>query len=409
MLLAAVLALRPAPAQAAEPSTRISVLGSLAGLRLFEQFEARFWREQVPRLTGGRLEASATPFDVTGIRGQDMLHLIRLGVVPFGTVLVSLAANDEPELAAPNLAMLAPDIGSMRRVMQSYRPRLASILKEHYGAELLAVYAYPAQVLFCTTPLPNLEAVRGRRVRTGDYSQADAVAALGGLPTVLPFGALRGALEQRGIDCLITGSLSGNQAGLHPMLAQVHGMPIAWGLSIFAANQDAWAALPAEQRTALRRGLAVLEQEVWTAAGQDTEDGFHCNAGWPDCRSGSPGALIWQQPGPEDETVRRRLLAEQVLPGWVARCGEECRTAWNTYLAPMTRIFLPAADGALPPAAQPGAGTPGAGPLVPAGPFPAAQAWGVQGAGMPGAGSQAMTGGLPASITAPAASSTSSR
>jgi hypothetical protein len=45
--------------------------------------------------------------------------------------------------------------------------------------------------------------------------------------------------------------------------------------------------------------------------------------------------------GAEDETIRRRLLADAVLPGWIARCGEECRDAWNTYLAPLTRIVLP--------------------------------------------------------------------
>jgi hypothetical protein len=177
------------------------------------------------------------------------------------------------------------------------------------------------------------------------------------------------------IDCAITGSLSGNQLGLHRVTVQIHPMAIAWGLSIFAANEQAWAAIPPDLQQTIRRGLARLETDVWAAAGQDTEDGFLCNAGRTGCRSGSVGDMQWQPAiSSEDETMRRRLLADTVLPAWVDRCGEDCRNAWNTYLAPMTRIFLPDPGK---PVDQPGSAT--------------------------------LTGAPPASMTAPASSNTSSR
>jgi TRAP-type C4-dicarboxylate transport system substrate-binding protein len=380
---------QPAPVADSARPLRIPVVGSLSGVSLYERLEAPFWRDQLPRLSGGSAQADIVPYDTSGIRGQDMLHLIRLGVVPFGTVQLGLAANDEPELGGPNLAMLAPDIGTLRRLVQAYRPHLSSLLRQHYGAELLAIYAYPAQVLFCAAPLPGLEALRGRRVRVSQASQADVVEALGGRAIVTPYPRLREDLKNGLTDCAITGSSSGNQLGLHRLTAQVHGLPINWGLSVFAANGQAWSALPPALQRSLRNGLAGLENEVWAAAARDTEDGFLCNAGHEECRDGTRGGLRWEPPSAADETLRRRLLADTVVPGWIARCGEECRVAWNTYLAPMTRIFIPAADGALPPLAQPRAAMPET-MLV-------------------DAGSQAMTGGLPASMTAPASSSTSSR
>lgn len=384
--LAGWLAAQQAAAQAPQPVAQLSaaslpgvsrlpVVGGLAGVRLYEDYERVFWRETLPQLTGGRVQGDIVAFDSSGIRGQDMLHLMRLGVVPFGTALLSLAANDEPELAAPNLPMLAPDLGTLRRVVQAYRPHLATLLKQQYGVEMLAVYAYPAQVLFCRQPFSRLEELRGKRVRVSNASQGDAMAALGAMPMVTPFAAMMDEISAGRMDCAITGSLSGNQLGLHRVTAQIHPMAIAWGLSVFGANEQAWAALSPNVQQTLRRGLARLETDVWSAAGQDTEDGFLCNAGRPECRAGSVGQMRWQPViSPEDETMRRRLLAETVLPAWVERCGEDCRTAWNTYLAPMTRIFLPEAS------------------------KPANQA-----------GSAMLTAGPPASITAPASNNTSSR
>lgn len=330
-----------APAQAQEQPLRLQVVGGLADVRLYEQYERPFWREELPRISGGKLQADIVPFDSSGIRGQDMLHLMRLGVTPFGTALLSLVGSDEPELAAPNLAMLAPELSTLRRVVQVYRPHLTALLKERYGVELLAIYAYPAQVLFCTDPLPRLESMRGRRVRVSNPSQADAMQALGAIPVQTPFASQASELRGGRIDCTITGSLSGNQLGLHRMTRQIHPMAISWGLSIFGANGQVWSALPVEAQQAMRRGLARLELAVWAAAGQDTEDGFLCNTGHHGCQSGTLGSMRREAITPEDDTARLRLLAEAVIPGWIARCGGDCRRAWNTHLAPLLRIFLP--------------------------------------------------------------------
>ena len=49
-----------------------------------------------------------------------MLNLMRLGVIPFGTALLSQVSNEYPELGTPDIAGLNPDMPTMRRVVAAY-------------------------------------------------------------------------------------------------------------------------------------------------------------------------------------------------------------------------------------------------------------------------------------------------
>ena len=80
----------------------------------YVRYEEPFWRRRIGDLTGGRVVAEIAPFDRSGIRGQEMLQLMRLGVVPFGTALLAVVASEEPELNAVDLPALSPDIATLR-------------------------------------------------------------------------------------------------------------------------------------------------------------------------------------------------------------------------------------------------------------------------------------------------------
>ncbi|TCZ63212.1 TRAP transporter substrate-binding protein [Roseicella aquatilis] len=312
------------------PAIEIKVVGGLASVSQYVHHEAPFWTERVPRLTRGRLRADIAPFDRSGIRGQEMLQLMRLGVVPFGTVLLALASADEPELNAVDLPMLNPDLGTLRRTEALLRPRLEALLHERYGVKLLAVYAYPSQVMFCQGAFRGLGDLAGRRVRVSSVGQSELIQALGGIPVVLPFAEIVPAVRAGTVQCAITGTLSGNAIGLHEATTHLSPVAISWGVSIFGANEHAWAALPPEMRAALRHGLADLQEDMWRAAGQETADGLACNAGHPACTGGRRGRMAMVEDRPEDRARRRQLLTDIVLPAWVRRCGAECAETWNS-------------------------------------------------------------------------------
>ncbi|MES2959431.1 MAG: TRAP transporter substrate-binding protein [Pseudomonadota bacterium] len=320
------------------PAQRLRIVGGLAGLNVFVNHEEPFWTRELARLSGGRFGAEIVPFDRAGIRSQEVLTLLRLGVVPFATVQASSAGVKDAEILAVDLAGLNPDMKTLRRTVAAIRPHMETMLRERHGIEALALYVYPAQVLFCKEALSGLDGLKGRRVRTSGPTQADWVEALGGQPVTTSFVDILPNLRGGSIDCAITGTMSGNTIGLHELTTHIHPMAITWGLSIFAANSAAWAALPPDLQVLLRRELPRLEQAVWDEAERETEDGFACSVGAATCRKGRRGQMTGLAITPADEQRRRAIFSSTVLPRWLQRCGEGCAAVWNRSIAPVAGV-----------------------------------------------------------------------
>ncbi len=338
VLLALLAFFSSSPATAQNGPIRIKVVGGLAGVSQYTSYEEPFWRRRITELTDGRVVAEIAPFDRSGIRGQEMLQLMRLGVVPFGTALLAVIATEEPEFNAVDLPALSPDMRTLRETVSAFRPQLEGLLRERYGIELLGVYTYPAQVVFCTRPFNGLSDLSGRRVRTSSVGQSEMIQALGATPVVTPFAEIVAAIRGGVVECAITGTFSGNAIGLHEVTSHVHAMAITWGISVFGANATAWAALPADIQEQMRAGVTELEREIWAASDRETGEGLACNAGLPTCSTGRRGTMTVVPVSAADDERRRRLLTEVVLPRWVSRCGPDCVEAWNERLAPVFGI-----------------------------------------------------------------------
>lgn len=341
-LAAASGAVAQTPAQPAADAAalRLRIIGGLDGINQFTRQEEPFWTRHLPAVTNGRVRAEIQPFDRVGIRAQDMLRLLRLGVVPFGTVLLSLAIADDPLVGLADLPGANPDMATLRQAVAAYRPVLAAHLRQAHGVELLALYAYPAQVLFCQRAFAALGDLAGRRVRVSSAPQADFIQALGAVPVLAPFAELLPRLQAGQIDCAITGTMSGNTIGLHLATSHLHALPITWGLSLFAANKLAWAGLPADVRQLLLRELPQLEQAIWADADRETDEGIACNTGSTTCKPGQRGHMTLVTPTAGDRAQLRSLLADSLLPRWAARCGPACSVAWNSSLAPVVGVRL---------------------------------------------------------------------
>lgn len=327
----------------AAAATELRIVGGLAGVNQYKQLEEPFWKSEIGRLSNGRLSASISPFDRSGLKGQEMLQLMRLGVVQFGTAILSLADTEDPQLNAIDLSGLNTDIGSLKRSVAAYRPFLERTLLDRYGIVLLAVYAYPAQVLFCTNEFTGLSGLAGRKVRTSSVSQSDVMTALGAIPTVVPFAQTVDAVKKRVVDCAVTGTLSGNEIGLADTTSYLHALPLNWGVSIFAANAAAWDGLSPEDRQVITEGLRKLERDVWTSAEKDTTMGIQCNVGSDQCRGVPAKAMRLVPSQPRDEATVRKVLIDAVLPRWAERCGKPCIESWNSSMAPATGIIFDAA------------------------------------------------------------------
>ena len=234
-------------------------------------------------------------------------------------------SGNEPELNAVDLPILNPDMVSLRKTVGLYRGHLHDILLQKYGIELLGIYAYPAQVIYCKERFDTLKDLAGRKVRTSSVGQSEMMSALGAVPIVTPFSEIISAIKTGVADCAITGTMSGSEIGLPNVTSYISPMAISWGLSFFGANRLAWDQLPADIREALRDGIGGLERAIWTAADRETEAGLACNIGSDACASDKIFHMKVVSLTPDDDLFRRKLLTTSILPKWIQRCGRDSR------------------------------------------------------------------------------------
>ncbi len=342
--LCGVLALWGSLAQAQPPPThKLRIVGGAAGLNKYTRHEEPFWTKELSRLSAGKFTADIVPLDSAGVLGADMLRLIQLGVVPFGTASVSFLAAKNPVFSAPDLAGLNPDMASLKKSVAAFRPYLESTLRKQHGIEVLAIYVYPAQVIFCKKPLASLADLAGRRVRVGSPTQSDFVGALGAVPVLTGVIHLMANMASGNTECAVTGSMTGNTLGLHEVTTHVHALPINWAMSFFGANLAVWDALPPDLKTLLRRELPKLEAAIWSESERETAEGLACNRGAADCRSGRKGRMVEVAVSAQDERRSQEIFTSTVLPNWLRRCGTHCAVVWNQSIGPVRGIMVPPA------------------------------------------------------------------
>ena len=319
----------------------LRIVGGLNGLHQYTQREEPFWAHELQRLSDGRYRAEIVPFDRAGVQGPDMLRLLEFGVIPFGTALLSNISSQYPELAAPDLAGLNPDIASLRKNVAAFRPYLEKTLREDHGIELLGIYTYPAQVLFCKSPFVGLSDLAGRQIRVSSPTQADFVSAIGATPILLRLQQVLGNLQNGTLDCAITGAMSGNTLGLDQQTRYLYGMPITWGLSLFGANRAAWNNLPSDLRSLLAREIPRLETAIWADSERESLEGIACNTGTTGCQTGHAGTMKNIPSSAADEQLRRTIFSRAVLQRWVQRSGGRSADLWNQTIGNSSGLRTP--------------------------------------------------------------------
>lgn len=329
------------PAQAAAssdgkatPAIKLRIVGGLGNLNQYLRFEEPFWNKEFATLTQGQATATVVAYDKAGMRTHEVMRLMQLGVVPFGTALMSGIVSNDPELAALDLAGLNPDMATLRRSVVAFRPHLERVMRERHGIEVLALYVYPAQVTFCTRPFKGLSDLAGRRVRISNPTQADLIRPFGAIPVQTEFAEVVANMRNGNVDCAITGAMSGNTIGLHEVATHLHSGAITWGLSVFGANQAAWQALPDTVRNVIKTQLPKVEQAIWADSEKQTLEGVACNTGRGECALGKPGHMTEVKTNQQDDKRLREAFRTSVLPAWLARCGNACVPVWNTVMAP---------------------------------------------------------------------------
>lgn len=337
---------QPPAGVAATPGSvmHLRIVGGLASVNQYTRNEEPFWTQELFSLSGGKYSAEIVPFDRAGVPGSDILRLLKLGVMPFGTALISFLEPQYPHYAASDLAGLNPDMATLKKNVAAFRPYLTHELLTRHNIELLAMYVYPAQVVFCKAPFASLADLKGRRIRASTSSQADFLSALGAMPVITGFAQIVSNITSGNIDCAVTGTMSGNTLGLHEVTSHISSLPVTWGLAIFAANKAAWDALPSDLRILLRRELPRLEASIWAQSERETTEGLACNTGSVGCGNGRMGKMLQVNQSPQDKRLQQEIFTATVLPRWLVRCGPVCPEVWQQTIGQSSGIKIKAAQ-----------------------------------------------------------------
>jgi TRAP-type C4-dicarboxylate transport system substrate-binding protein len=259
------------------------------------------------------------------------------GVVEFGTATLSYFAGDNPINEAIDLAGLAPDVKTARQVTEAFAPVYAKMYGDDAKVRILGISTYPGQVLFCNAPIRSLADIKGKKVRTSSRTQADFVEALGGASVTMAFGEVVPALQNKVVDCAITGSLSGYSAKWYEVSTHLLALPINWNQQIHAVNQGAWEKLDPKVRDFLQARIKTMVDEIWDAAAKQTQEGYDCNTGAAACTRPVKGKMVLVQPSDADRAQLAKI-SEVVLNKWAARCSAKCVADWNGTVGKLLKV-----------------------------------------------------------------------
>ncbi|MCZ7564754.1 MAG: TRAP transporter substrate-binding protein DctP [Burkholderiales bacterium] len=134
-------------------------------------------------------------------------------------------------------------------------------------------------MIFCNGEIKGLSDLKGKKVRTGNRTLAEFVEALGGTGVTMAFSEVVPALQNKVVDCAITGTLSGNSAKWHEVSTHIYALPVGWSQVMHAANVRTWNKLAPPVRSFLQAEIARLEDAIWKAMDNETQQGFDCNTG----------------------------------------------------------------------------------------------------------------------------------
>jgi TRAP-type C4-dicarboxylate transport system substrate-binding protein len=310
-------------------NVKVSVVGTWSMLSQYKQFERPFWSETITENSDGAVIADVKGFNEMGLKGSEVVRLMKSGVIDFGSTVLGYLAADNPKNEAIDLAGLSPNIETAKIVSDAYKTELSELYNKTYDIKLLGLWPYSAQVLFCNTPITGLSDLKGKKIRTSNRTLAEFVGALGGVGVTMSFGEVVQSLQKGVVDCAITGSMSGYSAKWHEVTTHLYTLPLGWANVMHAVSNKAWNKLPKATQDYIEQEISGLESNIWKGAALETEQGIACNTGYGKCQSGEPANLILVEYTERESKLLDNILSDHVLPLWAERCGKPCVNKWN--------------------------------------------------------------------------------
>ncbi len=313
------------------PKINLKVSGGNQTQNMFRYIYKPFFTEELPKKTGGAITTTFGSIEELGIRGPEVLRLLRLGVFDISEGTLSYMAGEDPRFDALDLPGITLDIDTQRKTVEAYRPILAKVMAEKFNTRLLSMSPIALQVYYCKGKIDGIGSLKGKKVRTFNRAMSDLIEGVGGSTVNLPFAEVIPAMQRGVADCAVTGTSAGNTARWWEVTDHLYLLPMGWSMTFFGANTKSWAALDAKMQEFLEKEFAAMEDRMWAQAKADIQDGINCNSARQPCKDGilANPAMTVVLVSDADKAEAQRVLRERVLTDWAKRCGSDCAKEWS--------------------------------------------------------------------------------
>ncbi|QEI08031.1 TRAP transporter substrate-binding protein [Pigmentiphaga aceris] len=330
-----------AQAAASGPKLQIQAITQVSpNVPQYTKVDQPLLRDGVNKATSGRVDVVLSSWPERNVNGPEVLRLVRSGQVDIAAAALTTVSGDLPMLDAFDLTGMNLDIAQARKVADALMP-VANKELERLGIKMVATYPYSGQMLFCRKPVSTLADLKGMKVRVFGPSASDFFKAIGAQPVSLAFGEVYTALERGTVDCGLTGSGSGNSVKWPEVTTSLYTQSLSWSVAGYYVNLAWWNKLDASTRGLLEKTFAEIQDAQWKLGAEATEDGIACNVGRAaDCKLHAlvKRPMTESKPAADVAAAVHKVVASDVLPGWIKRCGVRCATVYNEVVAPITGI-----------------------------------------------------------------------
>jgi TRAP-type C4-dicarboxylate transport system substrate-binding protein len=319
------------------------VVGTWGNVFAWQEFEERFWTEDLPKASGGKLTANAKPYTELGLSGFEVVRLLKLGAYDAAHAVTTYAAQDAPELEGVDLAGVFQDFPTYRKAINAYRPVIEKVLASKYNAKLLMMYSFPSQQLWCNLKPgsgASLNDLKGKKIRTYSTTLGDFIEGLGASAVTIAFAEAVPALQRGVVDCGITGTTPAYNAKWWQVANTNIRIRLGYAATFGAMNMKVWQELSKESQDIVMTAAQKLEDEMWTRTAELDVLGMNCNASGP-CPMGEPGGMKPVEPSDADKAQLKDIVSNFVLNRFAKRCGKACIETWNATVGKVAGLQAP--------------------------------------------------------------------
>jgi TRAP-type C4-dicarboxylate transport system substrate-binding protein len=313
--------------------TSLKVVGTWANLTNYYDYEKPFYQERLGKASGGKIKAQINPITELGLKGWEVMRLLKLGVFDVSHGVYGYVASEDPTLEGVDLSSVSKDFAESRKVVEAYEPVIIKRFDKVFGAKYLYTFRWPSQMIWCNSPVDSLTDLKGKKIRVYSTTLGDFVNGVGGTSVTIAFAEVVPALQKGVADCGITGTMPAFQAKWHEVITHAMLLPVGAGLGFAAMSNKMWNSLNGDTQSFFLDQYRKLGDEQWANAEAEDKEAFACLSGVGECTKGTPGTVKLVQPGPDDFKERKRILSDFVLKAWAKRCSEECVSDWNDTVA----------------------------------------------------------------------------